>query len=134
VIAYVSFLPQSPKDIDQVIVNATITDGTGVQRVQLSYSFDGVTWVTVEMHPIGNSIYQVTIPAHGLLPSYQFESVLFRVEAFDVYDNLRQSADYAYTVQGTLPSIDPLLGLLLMSTIAIAVVAIIILLKIYEQF
>ena len=134
VIAYVSFLPHTPKDIDQVIVNATITDGTGVQQVFLSYSFDGIIWVTIEMQSIGNSIYQATIPAHGPLPNYQFESVLFRIEAFDVYDNLRQSADYAYTIQGTIPAIDPLLGLLILSSIAIAVVAIIILFKVYEQF
>jgi hypothetical protein len=86
------------------------------------------------MQGIGNSIYQVTIPAHGSLPSYQFASVLFRVEAFDIYDNLRQSADYAYIVQGTLPSIDPLYGLLLLSVTALAVVVIIILFKVYQQF
>jgi hypothetical protein len=134
IIAYVSYLPNTPKDVDQVVVNATVTDGTGVLRVQLSYSFDGITWVTVDMQGIGNSIYQVTIPAHGSLPSYQFASVLFRVEAFDIYDNLRQSADYAYIVQGTLPSIDPLYGLLLLSVTALAVVVIIILFKVYQQF
>ncbi|MFX0168428.1 MAG: hypothetical protein ACFE89_03630 [Candidatus Hodarchaeota archaeon] len=134
IIAYVSYLPNTPRDTDQVVVNATITDGTGVNRVQLSYSFDGITWITIDMQLISDSVYQATIPAHGLLPSYQFDSVLFRVEAFDVYDNMRQSADYAYIVRGTMLSIDPITGLLLLSAFALAVVVIIVLLKIYEQF
>lgn len=135
VIAYVIFLPTNPLDVNPVTVNATVTDGTAVGIVNLYYSYNGVSWSpAVEMVNIAEAIYQAVIPPHPLMPNYQFDSVHFRIEASDTYDNLRTSTTYAYLVQGSLFAIDPVTGLLAMSILGLTVVTLIVLYKVYERY
>lgn len=133
-IAFVTILPTNPKDADSVTVNATITDGTGVQTVRLLYSFDGINFIPINMEDKGNSLYQAVIPRYFPLMTFQYQSVIFKIEAVDVYDNQRTSTTFAYLVQGTVPGFDPVLGLLMLSVIPLIVVALIIVYKVYEQF
>lgn len=135
VISFISQLPINPRDTDSVTINATVTDGTGVQSVVLKYTFDGISWISLSMEHIGADVYQAIIPQYPqLMLDYDFRSVVFLIEATDVYDNIRESANLAYQVQGTLISVDPATSLLIIAVIGIAVVALIILYKIYEQY
>jgi hypothetical protein len=134
-ISYISYLPSNPTDGDSVTINATITDGTAVTSVQLFYSWDGINYAPVDMVNIGGDLYQAIIPPYPfLMPNYQFESVYFRIRATDTFDSVRESATFAYLVQGTLIAVDPTTALLLISFAALAIVVIIILYKIYEQY
>ncbi|MFX1474753.1 MAG: hypothetical protein ACFFCO_04640 [Promethearchaeota archaeon] len=134
-IAYIVYLPETPTDQETVTVNVTVTDGTSVYNVTLYYSIDGINYIALPMSHVSGNLYQVIIPAYpGALPYFQFAHVLFRVESADVYGNIRVSATYAYIVQGTLPGIDPLTGLLLLITVALAVLVIVVLIKIYERY
>ena len=134
-IAYILLLPETPTDLDTVTVRVNVTDGTSVDTVTLYYSFDGVNYAPITMNHIGGNQYEAIIPAYpGGMPYFQFTNVLFRVEATDLYDNLRVSATFAYLVQGSLPGIDPLTALLLLSVVAITVAIVIVLMKIYERY
>jgi hypothetical protein len=134
-IAYVSFLPELPTSGQSVIVTAQITDGTAVATVTLYYSFGGDVFASVTMVYRGANRYEAEIPAYpGLLTTLQFEPVLFRIETSDVYGNTRTSSNYAYLVRGLLPAIDPAFGLFILSAVALAIIVIIILVKIYERY
>ncbi len=134
-IAYIVYLPESPTNLDPVTVRVNVTDSTNVSIVTLYYSFDGVIYIPLTMtHTSGNQ-YEVIIPAFAsAMAYYQFANVLFRIEATDFYENTRVSVTYAYLVQGTLPGIDPLTALILISAIALTAAVIIILIKIYERY
>jgi hypothetical protein len=135
VISFIHYLPTNPRDIDIVTINTTITDGTGVQTVLIHYTYDGITWVTLEMNNIGGSVYQASLPQYPqLLSSFEFRCVLFFIEATDVYANTRESAYQAYQVRGSLPSIDPATSLLILAVIGLAGVALILLYKVYERY
>ncbi len=134
VIGYVSYGPSNPTDMNTVTVNATVTDGTAVSAVQLYFSFDGINFISVEMQHIGNSIYQAIIPPHTRMSSFEFAPVFFRVEATDVFGNTRVSANFAFLVQGTLFGINPAMGLLTICIIALIVVVLIMLYKVYERY
>ncbi len=134
-VAYIVYLPETPTDQDPVTVRVNVTDGTNVSIVTLYYSFDGVVYLPLVMNHINGNLYEIAIPAYpGAMPFFQFTNVLFRVEATDFYDNTRVSATYAYLVQGSLPGIDPLTALLLLSAVALTVVVVIVLIKIYERY
>ncbi len=135
-IAYVSYLPRNPTDMDTVTVNATVTDGTMVALVELYYSYDGVIWsIPLEMVQLENNIYQVVIPRYPQpLPSYQFKSVIFRISAEDSFGNIQDSANYAYIVKGTVPAIDPSTSLLILAAIGLTIVVLIFLYKVYERY
>ncbi|MFX1491623.1 MAG: hypothetical protein ACFFBU_05135 [Promethearchaeota archaeon] len=134
-IAHVSYLPSTPTDNDLVTINATITDGTAVSTVQLFYSWDGLNYVAIDMVNIGGDLYQAVIPSYpARMPNFQFESVYFRIHATDTFDSVRDSATFAYLVQGTMIAVDPTTALLLISVVALAIVIIIVLYKIYEQY
>jgi len=133
-IAYVVYLPSLPTDVDAVTIRVNVTDGTGVDYVTLHYSF-GTGWISVNMTHVAGDLYEATIPSYpAALAAYQFQPVLFQISATDVFGNTRTSPVYAYLVHGTLPAVDPLLSLLLLSTVAMAIIVIIIVLKIYERF
>jgi hypothetical protein len=134
-IAHISFLPVLPTTVQSVVVSVNITDGTAVSTVTLYYSFGSGVFTSVTMvHKDGNR-YEAVIPAYSVpLSTLQFEPVLFRIEAADIYGNTRTSDDYAYLVRGVLPAIDPAAGLFIVSVIALAVIAVIILVKIYERY
>ncbi|MFW9831186.1 MAG: hypothetical protein ACFFD8_05380, partial [Candidatus Thorarchaeota archaeon] len=135
IIAFVTYTPTRPLDTSVVIVNATVTDGTAVAQVNLYYSYDGVLWsIAIPMTNIEGDVYQAAIPPHPAMPNYQFDSVLFQIEAIDTYDTARLSPIYAFLVQGTLFAIDPVTGLLAISVIGITIVVLIILSKIYERY
>jgi hypothetical protein len=135
VISYISYHPLHPNDVDLITINATVTDGTGVQSVDIRWSYDGTIWYTLTMQDTGNDIYQATLPRYPqTLPRHEFRSVVFIIEATDVYDNIRESANQAFLVQGSLLSIDPATTLLIIAVIGIAGVALILLYKIYEQY
>ncbi len=135
VISFITHLPLNPSDIDPVTINATITDGTGVQTVFLQYTFDGIFWATLEMVNLGDDVYQVILPRYPQqLSSNEFKSVVFFIQASDVFDNTRVSANLAYQVQGTIPGLDPATSLLILAVIGLAGVALIILYKIYERY
>lgn len=135
-ISFVSFLPANPTDENTVTVNATVIDGSGVSSVQLYFSFDGINFPSpLEMVHIGDSIYQAVIPSYPLrMPNYQFESAYFYINATDTLDNTGGTTTFAYIVQGSLIGFDPALTLLLMSAVALVVVVLIVLFKIYERY
>jgi hypothetical protein len=134
-IAYVSFLPALPTSVQSVVVSVNITDGTAVGTVTLYYSFGSGVFSSVTMVYKGGNHYEATIPAYPTpLTTLQFQPVLFRIETSDIYGNTRISSTYAYLVKGILPAIDPATGLFLLSVIALAVIVIIILVKIYERY
>ena len=134
-IANLNLSPEEITTVDSVRVNATVTDGTGVLTVTLFYSFDGVTFTHVEMTLIQGNVYRAEIPAYPVnFPNIQVQSVIFRIEAADVYGNVRVSTTYGYSVLGTLPSFDPLIGLLILVTIPLVIAIIIVLFKIYERY
>ena len=133
-IAYVDYSPSLPSDTDTVTIRVNVTDGTGVAYVTLHYSF-GAGWISVNMTHVAGDLYEATIPRYpASLAIYQIQPVLFQISATDVYGNTRTSPTYAYTVHGTLPAADPLMSLLILSAVALAVIVIIIVLKIYERF
>ncbi|MFX1565198.1 MAG: hypothetical protein ACFFCH_04340 [Promethearchaeota archaeon] len=136
VISFISYLPQNPTTTHLVTINATVTDGTGVSSVQLQYSYDGITWLPPrDMTNVGNDVYQIVLPPYPQpLQSHEFRAVLFRIIATDVFDNVRESANLAYQVQGTLPGLDPATTLLIIAFIGIVGVVLIILYKVYEQY
>lgn len=135
VISFINQLPIHPRDTDSVTINATVTDGTGVQTVVLKYTYDGISWISLPMEHIGADVYQAIIPQYPqLLLDYDFRSVIFLIEATDVYDNIRESANLAYQVQGTLLSVDPAISLLIVAVIGIVGVALILLYKVYERY
>ena len=134
-IAYVSLPPDLPTSGQSVVVTAQITDGTAVATVTLYYSFGGNVFASVTMVYKGANRYEAEIPAYpGLLTTLQFQPVLFRIETSDVYGNTRTSSTYAYLVRGLLPAIDPAFGLFILSAVALAIIVIIILVKIYERY
>jgi hypothetical protein len=134
-IAYLLLTPETPLDADPVTVRVNVTDGTSVKTVTLYYSFDGVNYASITMTHIGGHQYEAIIPAFpSAMPYFQFNTVLFRVEATDYWDNLRTSTTYAYHVQGSLPGIDPLSALMLLSAVAITIAVVIVLIKIYERY
>ncbi|MFX1509575.1 MAG: hypothetical protein ACFFBR_04625 [Promethearchaeota archaeon] len=136
VISFINYLPRNPTTNNPVTINATVIDGTGVSSVQLQYSYDGIIWLPPQdMTSVGNDVYQVVLPPYPqLLQSHEFRAVLFRISATDVYDNIRESANLAYQVQGTLPTLNPANTLLIIAFVGIAGVAIILLYKVYEQY
>ncbi len=134
-IAYITYLPLLPTDSDAVTVYAYVTDGTAVDTVTLYYSFDGISYISIVMTHVSGNQYKAVIPAYpGAFAVFQFHSILFRVETTDVYGNLRVSATYAYLIQGTIPAIDPILGLLALSLIALTILVLVVLFKIYEHY
>ncbi|MFX1300509.1 MAG: hypothetical protein ACFFDE_06170, partial [Promethearchaeota archaeon] len=135
-IGFISFLPTNPTDENTVTVNATVIDGSGVSSVQLYYSFDGLNFLSpIEMVHIGDSIYQAVIPSYPLrMPNYQFESAYFYINATDTLDNTGRTTTFAYIVQGSLIGLDPAMSLLLLSAVALVVVVLIVLFKIYERY
>ncbi|MFX1562551.1 MAG: hypothetical protein ACFFDP_04515 [Promethearchaeota archaeon] len=134
-IAYISYLPLLPTDNDVVTIYVNITDGTAVDTVTLYYSFDGLSYVSVLMTHVSGNLYSAIIPAYpGAFAIFQFQSILFYIEATDVYGNLRVSSTYAYMIQGTIPALDPVLGLLAVSLIALTVIVLVVLFKIYEHY
>jgi len=135
-ISFVSFLPANPTDENTVTVNATVIDGSGVSSVQLYYSFDGINFLSpLEMVHISDSIYQAVIPSYPLrMPNYQFESAYFYINATDTLDNTGGTTTFAYIIQGSLIGLDPALSLLLLSAVALVVVVLIVLFKIYERY
>ncbi len=101
----------------------------------LQYTFDGIFWATLEMVNLGDDVYQVILPRYPQqLSSNEFKSVVFFIQASDVFDNTRVSANLAYQVQGTIPGLDPATSLLILAVIGLAGVALIILYKIYERY
>ena len=135
VISFISYRPRNPSDVDLVTINVTVTDGTGVDSVDIRWTYDGTSWHTLTMQHLVDDIYQVTLPRYPqTLMGHEFRSVVFIIEAADVYDNIRESANQAYMVQGSLPSVDPATTLLIIAIIGIAGVALILLYKIYEQY
>ncbi len=136
VISFISYLPQNPTTANHVTINATVTDGTGLTSVQLQYSYDGINWIAPQdMTSLGNDIYQIALPPYPqTLPSLEFRSVIFRISATDVYDNVRDSANQAYQVHGTLPALDPATSLLIIAVIGLTGVVLIILYKVYERY
>jgi hypothetical protein len=135
-IAHLIITPTIRTDADIIIIYANVSDGTAVGTVTLHYSFDGIQYTSVSMTHIAGNQYSGEIPpfGSGRLASFQFETVFFQIKAEDVYGNLRETALHAYLVQGTAVGIDPTLLLLAISVIAMTVVILIILFKIYEQY
>ncbi len=135
-IAHLVISPTIRTDADIITIYANVSDGTAVGTVTLYYSFDGVQYISVSMTQIAGNQYKGEIPPFGpgRLATFQFETVFFQIKAEDVYGNLRESAIHAYLVQGTALGIDPTLLLLAISVIALTVVILIVLFKIYEQY
>lgn len=135
VISFITQLPVAPKDVDFVTINATVTDGTGIQTVTLQYSYDGIVWLSLDMTSIGDNVYQVVLPRYPQqLLSGDFRSVIYFIEATDVFDNIRTSANLAYQVQGTIPTLGPANTLLIIAAIGIIGVVLILLYKVYERY
>ncbi len=135
VISFITHLPLAPTDVDFVTINATVTDGTGIQTVTLQYSYDGIVWLSLDMTSIGDNVYQTILPRYPQqLLRGDFKSVIFFIEATDVFDNIRTSANLAYQVQGTIPTLGPANTLLIIAAIGIIGVVLILLYKVYERY
>ena len=65
-IGEVTKAPVIPGKADAIIVNAVITDATGLSTVKLYYRLNGGSFTTVSMTLTTNNIYAGTIPATGV--------------------------------------------------------------------
>jgi len=93
----ISRSPEEPEPGEEVVIEAKVSDPSGVSKALLKYRTDS-TWHEVVMQPIGGDTYQATIPAqsHGTI-------VHFRIWANDTLGNTNQTGEYAYTVLDRTP-------------------------------
>jgi len=85
--------PETPTNLDEVTVSASITDGSGIDTAILSYSVDEGDWINVTMEQDG-SVYTANIPAQAV-----GSAVDYKVMANDTFDNWDTSIDYSYVVE-----------------------------------
>ena len=96
-ISGISWSPAEPEPNEDVVVEAKISDPSGVAVAVLRYRTDG-TWQEVVMQHIGGVTYRATIQGqpHGT-------TVRFLIWANDTLGNTNQTGEYEYTVLDTTP-------------------------------
>jgi hypothetical protein len=90
--------PIRPPDCepDSVTIGATITDPSGVPKVELHFRVEGGVWVWRTMSPAGGDVYQATL-GHDQLrssrsPYEEADAVEYYIKAWDSKVNMAQSA------------------------------------------
>ncbi len=84
--------PSEPREGEQVVVYANISDMSGVSNVILSY-YNGTVWINVSMEYDENrGLWTGTIPG---MPAGE---VRFKIYAVDICGNWSVSQEYTYTV------------------------------------
>ncbi|MHA1928838.1 MAG: hypothetical protein ACTSV2_09730 [Candidatus Thorarchaeota archaeon] len=92
---FTSHVPQTPTDIQSVLVTATVMDLNDIDEVILSYSTDsGTTWNNVSMSNIIGNDWTATIPKQA-----EDVTVIYRVYAKDIFDNWNIGTATAFTVE-----------------------------------
>jgi hypothetical protein len=98
--------PESPIDTDVVTITATVTDGTGVAEVILSYSTDGgSSWANVSMTSQAGNEWVASIPQQAAGTTVQY-----KIYSRDFLSNWAVSSEDSYLVEApdtTGPNIGP---------------------------
>jgi hypothetical protein len=90
--------PIRPPDCepDSVTIGATITDPSGVPKVELHFRVEGGSWVWRTMNPAGGDVYQASLGDSALrssVGSYEdADRVEYYIKAWDSKVNMAQSA------------------------------------------
>ncbi|MHA1812522.1 MAG: hypothetical protein ACTSYX_03700, partial [Candidatus Thorarchaeota archaeon] len=92
----VSITPQHPTPSDDVNVTATITDDGTIVNASIYYTIDNATWVRVSMTHSGTTYW-------GIIPAQpDGTTVTYYIEAYDNADQRSVTANFSYTVSGTV--------------------------------
>ncbi len=108
-IVNIVYSPSNPSELDTIIINATVTDDSGVQSVTLYYMVNGGDWTEVSMTLITGDIYSVTIG-----PFVIADTIEYYVSAVDNSINNNLAIDtnsglyYSFTVQSVIPEFQTL--------------------------
>ena len=84
----VTHSPSSPTDIDTIMINATITDTSGIYNVTLHYRVNGGIWQTISMTLLSGDIYSVTFG-----PFAVNDNIEFYVSAVDDSTNFNEAIE-----------------------------------------
>jgi len=106
VISSVIHQPLSPTDLDPININATVTDGSGINHTTFYYRVNGGSWFAINMTNIEGYVYNVTIGPFGANAGIDY-----CIKAVDDSDDYNEAIDdnqgfyYTFSVVGTVPEL-----------------------------
>ena len=99
-ITNVTHTPSSPTDTDVVLIDATISDVSGVGNAILSYSKDnGTNWTLLTMSNVNGDSWQATIPNHDQ------GQILYNIEATDALAKTSITSNLQYDIVDASPPV-----------------------------
>jgi len=98
--------PDGEPGPDSVTISATITDPSGVPKVELHFRVEGGVWVWRTMNPAGGVVYQAALGHDqlrmSLFPYEDADTVEYYIKAWDSKTNMTQSPTQTLGVDWTV--------------------------------
>jgi hypothetical protein len=105
---------------DEVKVNATVTDISGVNQVTLNYTNGNGTWIAVDMTSLDGDVWNATIPAFPYCTNVTY-TIMAEDKAGNTITTLELGYEYQYQVIPEFPSF-LILPLFMIGTLLVVIV------------